>query len=731
MRKITLSILLCLLPVFALYAQFRGESIHSTASEQGTNIFEGNWESIRQSYQFPKWFQDAKFGIFIHWGVYSIPAAGTEWYARNMYIKGSYEYNFHIKKFGNHEEVGYKDFIPMFKGEKFDADEWVKLFKESGAKYVVPVAEHHDGFAMYDSKVNPWNAAKMGPKKDIVGLLQKAVEKEGLIFGLSTHRAENSWFYGEGMKFPSDVQDMNITLYGERLERNQVNARFMDNFMAHTRELVNRFKPQLIWFDWTVNSDGIMPYFNNFMAYYYNTAKDWGKEVVVNTKYGYPNDVMVWDVERGKSDLMKRYPWQTDTSIGKKSWSYIPDEENKTPEQIVHDLVDIVSKNGNLLLNVGPRADGTITEEQQSVLRNIGKWLKVNGEAIYETRTWARYGEGAEKGIYGAFTDSNATPYTADDIRFTTRGNVLYATSLGWKEGSILISSLSASKTKNLKVHRVSMLGSNEEIKWKQKANGLEIQFPKEKPCEYAYSFKIELSGIAFGETHTEINDNQEFEVSEYIYLHGEQSQKIKATVKSDAKRLYSEMFELTPGMRNEFVYTLKNVPNGLRTISLQTDSYKTNVYTGLFPVLDFVKGWKFHRGDNMQWRQLDIPNDGWESVAKLPQNWETHSGYDAPRVYGWYRKVVTIPSEWKKHKLVLNVGLIDDAGEVYLNDTRIGKIGEFPPSYKSAGKKQLEVEFPANAIKYDQENVITLRIYDDRGDGGVVRGPIGPIRVK
>ena len=186
--------------------------VMSVESPKGTNVFQDNWENIAENYHFPEWFSDAKFGIFIHWGVYSVPAYGSEWYSRNMYQKGSDEYKHHIETYGPQDKFGYKDFIPMFKAEKFDADEWVKLFKEAGAKYIVPVAEHHDGFAMYNSEHNPWNAVKMGPKRDIIGLLKKAAEKEEIIFGLSSHRLENAWFFNGGMEFPSDVQDTTITL---------------------------------------------------------------------------------------------------------------------------------------------------------------------------------------------------------------------------------------------------------------------------------------------------------------------------------------------------------------------------------------------------------------------------------------------------------------------------------------------------------------------------------------
>lgn len=706
-------------------------NIDSVASSKGTDVFQDNWESIRQSYEFPEWFQDAKFGIFIHWGIYSVPAFGTEWYARNMYMQNSPEYDYHLKKYGNHKDFGYKDFIPMFTAEKFSADEWVKLFKESGAKYVVPVAEHHDGFAMYDSELNLWNAMKMGPKRDILGLLRAAVKKEGLIFGLSTHRAENAWFYGEGMKFPSDVQDSTNTLYGERLERNQVNERFMREYLEHTYELIQKYQPELMWFDWTVNSPGVMPYFNKFMAYYYNTALDWGKEVVVNTKYGYPKDVMVWDVERGKSDEMKRYPWQTDTSIGKKSWSYVEDEENKTPEQVVHDLVDIVSKNGNLLLNVGPRVDGTITEEQQAVLTGIGKWLKINGEGIYGTRTWARYGEGSVKGTSGAFSDSHATGYTADDIRFTTKGNTLYATSLGWTDGAILLKSLSKEFTDRLNVSNVSMLGSDEKIKWQLKGDGLEIQFPKDNPCEYAYVFKIELEGIVWGNPSYEISMDNQLEVSNFMYLHSGKPSEIDINVLVDDSPFHKSKFALAPSRRNEYTLRLSEVADGQHSVSLRIADYVSPSYQSLFPAINFTDKWKFHRGDDMKWKNAGIDDKDWEVADKLPQNWETHSGYDAPEVYGWYRRVFDIPSAWKNFKLILPLGSMDDAAEVYLNGALIGKSGEFPPNFRTSGNIYFEVELPASAIKYDAENILAIRLYDQYGDGGIVKGPLGPLKVK
>ncbi|MDR3261746.1 MAG: alpha-L-fucosidase [Tannerella sp.] len=466
-------------------------NIDSVASPQGTELFQPDWENIALNYQFPEWFVDAKFGIFIHWGVYAVPAFGNEWYPRNMYRKDSKEYQRHIATCGDHTAFGYKDFIPLFKAEKFDADEWARLFKASGAKYVVPVAEHHDGFAMYDSDLNEWNSVRMGPRKDIVGLLKQALEKEDIVFGLSTHRAENAWFYNGGMEFPSDVQDATIKLYGGRLANESYRDDIAKEWLTRTYELIDKYQPKLIWFDWTVNNPVLMPYFNKFMAYYYNNALDWNEQVVVNTKQGYPTNIQVWDVERGKSGKMMKFPWQTDTSVGKKSWCYIDGEENKTPEQIVHDLIDIVSKNGNMLLNIGPKADGTITDEQQAVLLSIGRWLDVNGEAIYGTRCWKKFGEGESESTAGSFSDNTATPYTARDIRFTTKGNDFYAIVLNWDENGTLIKSLDKNAIADARIQDVRLLGSDEKISWTQTDEGLKLSFPQTKPCDFAYSFKI------------------------------------------------------------------------------------------------------------------------------------------------------------------------------------------------------------------------------------------------
>ena len=258
-------------------------------------------------------------------------------------------------------------------------------------------------------------------------------------------------------------------------------------------ELIDQYQPELIYFDWSVGKYPFQPTFYKFLAYYYNNARDWGKEVVVNTKYGYPANIQVFDIERGKSDKILPYPWQTDTSIGKVFWFYMEDETDlKTANSLIDDLVDIVSKNGNLLLNVGPRADGSIPEKQQSILKEIGHWLRVNGEAIYSTRPWIISGEGSTKNANGYMSESHIVTYTANDIRFTTKGNILYATVLDWTDGIVVIKSLAQGNPYGCVINDVSMLGCTEPLEWKQTVDVLKIKFPKKKPADYAYVLKIE-----------------------------------------------------------------------------------------------------------------------------------------------------------------------------------------------------------------------------------------------
>jgi len=471
---------------------FRAE----TVAQLKPGAFEPTWESLKQ-YQPAQWFQDAKFGIFIHWGVYSVPAFASEWYPREMYLRGTDAFNHHVATYGSQSKFGYKDFIPMFKAEKWDPDHWAEVFKRAGAQYVVPVAEHHDGFAMYGTALSPWNATRMGPKRDIIGDLAKAVRKRGLTFGVSSHRAEHWWFMNGGVQFDSDVRDPEYSgLYGPaRPDTIQPDQEYLKNWLARCKELVDKYQPQVFYFDWWIEQPAFAPLLQQFSAYYYNKALDWKREVVLNYKNtAFPDNTAVLDIERGRLKEIRRLPWQTDTSIGKKSWGYIGNEENKSAGEIVDILVDIVSKNGCLLLNIGPRADGAIPEDQEKVLLDMGTWLSVNGEAIYGTRPWEVFGEGITREQEGMFSEMRSLPYTAGDIRFTKKDNRVYAVCLDWPGESL--------RVRNLKPRAnsvITLLGYGKPLEWQwSQTGGLHISLPPQlqreenRPCRYAYAFKVE-----------------------------------------------------------------------------------------------------------------------------------------------------------------------------------------------------------------------------------------------
>jgi alpha-L-fucosidase len=451
------------------------------------------WESL-SNYKTPDWFRDAKFGIFIHWGIYSVPAFNDEWYPRNMYNQESNEYKHHIEKYGPLNEFGYKDFIPMFKAENFNADKWVDLFKSSGAKYIVPVAEHHDGFAMYKTALSKWNAFEMGPKVDVIGELAKAVRKQGLIFGLSSHRIEHWWFFNNGRKLDSDVNDPKYAdFYGPARQENEtMSPEYMNDWLLRCTELVDKYQPQLFWFDWWIEQPALDPYKKSFASYYYNKGLEWNKGIVINYKNSsFPAKTAVLDLERGKLGGIRELPWQTDDAIGNKSWGFTNNNDFKTTQYVITNLIDIVSKNGNLLLNIGPRSDGTITDEETQVLLGTGEWLRVNGEAIYGTRPWKIAGEGPTESASGSFA-TQEKPFTANDIRFTTKRETLYAITLGVPYGNTIIKSL-ASKANNGIITSIKLLGSTEKVIWKQNSNELVIKQSKYYPSNNAVVYKIDF----------------------------------------------------------------------------------------------------------------------------------------------------------------------------------------------------------------------------------------------
>jgi alpha-L-fucosidase len=333
----------------------------------------------------------------------------------------------------------------------------------------------------------------MGPKRDVVGEIAAATRKAGLVFGLSSHRIEHWFFFNHGKRFMSDVLDPKYAdLYGPAHEENETpSPEFMADWLMRNIELVEKYQPQLFWFDWWIEQPAMEPYRKSFASYYYNKGLEWNKGVVINYKNSsFPGNTAMLDIERGKLTGIREPAWQTDDALGYKSWGYIDNDNFKSAKYIINNLIDIVSKNGNLLLNIGPRPDGSIPQEEQDILLEVGNWLRINGEAIYGTRPWKTYGEGPTEVAGGSFSDAKDKPFTADDIRYTTKGNDLFAISMDNPSKPLMIKSLS---TNAGTITSVEMIGSNEKITWKQDKNGLQIKNSVNYPAKHAVVYKVAL----------------------------------------------------------------------------------------------------------------------------------------------------------------------------------------------------------------------------------------------
>lgn len=475
--------------------------------------YEADWDSIRSHYKCPEWFRDAKFGIFVFWGPASVPQVGNDKYGAWMYTKdyapaGVSVRRYHTAHFGHPSKFGYKDFFPRFKMEKFDPESWVSLFAESGAKYIVPVAEMHDGYAMYASKHTRWNVVDVGPKRDVMKLLVDAARKRDFKVGLSSHYALNREFYPKWDSSFDTNDPAYHDLYWKPVEKDsKPSQEFLDHWWDRTTDIVEQYQPDILWFDFGLDKPGFEPVHKKIMAYYYNKGLEWKKGVVFQDKNmkneSFPEDLMVLDIERGRRTESSPLPWQTDTAVGKISWTWIINENYKSSDFLIDELVDIVSKNGNLLLSIGPKPDGTIGEKEAEILRDFGKWLKLNGEAIYGTRPWKVFGEGPAKFAAGKtrFKNKHHTEYddvesVAADVRFTVKGDVLYAISLGWPEDDTFrIETLrSGNPHAPQSIDSIDFLGSSGKLNWKQTDDALVIETDGNRPCEAAFVFRIKFS---------------------------------------------------------------------------------------------------------------------------------------------------------------------------------------------------------------------------------------------
>lgn len=467
-----------------------------------TGPFQPSMNSLT-NYQCPDWFRDAKFGIWAHWGPQAVPMAG-DWYAKNMYQQGQRQYQHHLEHYGHPSTNGWKDIVPLWKAEKWEPDRLMALYKAAGARYFVSMGTHHDNFFLWDSKLHPWNAVQVGPKRDVVGDWQRAAQKLGLPFGVSEHLgASFTWFQdahkadktGPLAGVPYDGADpKNQSLYHFPAEANDKawysnNPRWQQMWFDRIQELVDKYKPDLLY------TDGGVPFGNEvglgLIAHYYNAsaARHDGQAAVIYACKQKSGGRWIEDLERGVMPGINPHPWQTDTSIG--DWFYNSNWKFRPVSWTIHMLVDIVSKNGNLLLNVVQRPDGSLDPEVEQDLARLARWIAINGEAIYGTRPWLVYGEGPTRAKGGHFKEDFA--YSARDVRYTTKGETnLYAFALGWPEdGKLLLRALARGPGVEAKLQRVQLLGSPADVSWTETAEGLQVTLPAQKPCDYAIALKL------------------------------------------------------------------------------------------------------------------------------------------------------------------------------------------------------------------------------------------------
>lgn len=473
-----------------------------------------NWETVGK--EAPEWFRDAKFGMFFHWGPYTVPAYQNEWYSRNMYAKGLEQNAHHEKTYGKLQDFGYKDFYPMMNGEKFDAAEWAKLVKRAGAKYAGPVSEHGDNFSLWNSKVNPVNSVNYGPKRDVVGECFKAFREEGIRTLATFH---HQWLWGWFMSTDSyaDVYHPdNETFYGPALplETNRyIPYRYPDEAFNKTWrdkvfEVIDSYDPDVIYFD--SRACIIDEAYRFDVADYYYKKKEKTDGIITYKQEDFPKGMGVYDIECGRFSQPKEFPWQSDDRLEDAiTWCMIQKPKYKSANRIIHQLCDIVSKNGNLLLNVGPYADGSFHPDAIRILEEIGDWLGQNGEAIYGTRPFVIAAEGPST-IEDANYDVNKIEEQVEkgkalevknkalgfgDYRFTTTKDALYIISLGWPEEEFFhIRTLKEDGVYKNEITNITMIGEEKPLTYVRDKEGLHIKAPANKPCKYAYVFKISIA---------------------------------------------------------------------------------------------------------------------------------------------------------------------------------------------------------------------------------------------
>ena len=513
--------------------------------------FAPTWDSLADGYRAPDWFRDAKFGIWAHWGPQCVPEAG-DWYARNMYVQGHWQYEHHLKTYGHPTKVGFMELQNLWKAAQWEPEALMDLYVKAGARYFVAMANHHDNFDAFDSKYHAWNSMRVGPKRDIIGGWSRAARARGLRFGVSNHSAHawhwfqtaygydaegpvagqrydahrltkedgpGTWWQGldpqqlytgrnivmpDGITSARTVREWHDTNTGYWDEKPPLqNPAFTRSWFLRCRDLIDSYRPDLVYFDNSglpLGQAGL-----DMAAHYYNASLQWhgGKlEAVVNAKV-IPSErraALVEDVERGQRDGIEPLPWQTDTCIG--DWHYnrglFDNHQYKSAASVIHRLADIVSKNGNLLLSIPVRGDGTIDADERRFLETMAEWMGRNGEAIYGTRPWRSFGEGPTRVASGMFSEGQAQSFTAQDIRFTTKDVALYAIALGWPTSGVLrIAALAQdSALAPGAIERVEVLGSSDSLPFTRSRKGLEVRLPEGLAGSMAVALKIRGSGL-------------------------------------------------------------------------------------------------------------------------------------------------------------------------------------------------------------------------------------------
>lgn len=480
--------------------------------------YEQTWDSL-ESHSIPKWFRDEPFGVYFHWGPYSVPAYGTEWYPHYMYKPGTDIHDHHVEMYGDPATFGYHDFIPSFTANEFDAEEWIDVCVDAGASYVGITAIHHDGFAMWDSDITEWNAANMGPERDIVGELAAAARARGLKFLTTFHHAMTWWYYPRRDAFHTTDPEF-AELYGQpHAPKERPPESYFERWRDMTMEVIDAYRPDLIWFDAGWGFDAFIEhdsYRREVVAYYYNQEEEWGKTVDVCHKEELPPGVGIVDHERARREEISQIPWLTDTSIDRASWSHVEDSSYKPVETMLEGFVDRLSKNGNTLMNVGPKADGSLPTPAVEGLRALGEWLDSNRDAIVGSRPGWAFGEGPTEVTSSEFEEASNVEFTDEDVRFLRNGGATFVLLMDWPVDGVLELETSLSRLLSTWTHRqppiadIEVVGApsvdvtwdcarNEDAEWSpvehddDRVEYLRVELPTDPPTslEHVYALRI------------------------------------------------------------------------------------------------------------------------------------------------------------------------------------------------------------------------------------------------